>query len=79
MNTETSGAEALALKALPAALAPTNVAETMTGLRAEIARLEVDNSDLRASADLWSRLYEAATQRATELEARLLVSSRQRD
>ena len=40
-------------------------------LRAEIARLQVDNDDLRASAAIWSRLYDAAIQRATELEVLL--------
>jgi len=41
------------------------------GLRTEIAQMRVDNDDLRASAALWSLLYDAAIQRATELEARL--------
>jgi hypothetical protein len=38
------------------------------GQRAEIAQLRVDNDDLRASAALWARLYDAAMQRATEPE-----------
>lgn len=38
--------------------------------RAEIMRLRVENEDLRASAELWLYLYDAALVRANALEAR---------
>ena len=37
-------------------------------LREEIARLRHENDDLRASADLWIRCYEAACQRCRDVK-----------
>jgi hypothetical protein len=45
------------------------------GLRAEILRLRSENEDLRASAQLWLYLYDAALERANELEARFAAST----
>jgi len=45
------------------------------GLRAEILRLRSENEDLRASAQLWLHLYDAALVRANELEARFAAST----
>jgi hypothetical protein len=41
----------------------------------EIARLQEDNEDLRASAVHWLRLYDAALRRANDLEARLVAGN----
>ena len=38
---------------------------------AEIARLRSDNEDLRASAIFWGRVYDAAIERAAELQAQI--------
>ena len=48
-------------------------------VRNEISRLRDENTDLRASALLWFRLYEAAITRANEMErvaARDIASDR---
>jgi hypothetical protein len=78
MCTESPGAEPTLVDSppTPAATEPTTALATdpTAKLSAEIARLRVDNDDLRASAALWSRLYDGAIQRATELEAQLAGS-----
>jgi len=44
-------------------------------LHREIARLQKDIEDLRASAGYWLRLYDAALRRANDLEARLVAGN----
>ena len=72
MCTESRSAEPIVPTTLVVTEPTTALATDPTAkLSAEIARLRLDNDDLRASAFWWSRLYEAAIQRATALEAQL--------
>jgi hypothetical protein len=43
--------------------------DELAAARSAVARLTEDDEDLRASADIWCRLYEAALERATAAEA----------
>jgi hypothetical protein len=43
--------------------------DELTAARAAVARLTEDDEDLRASAEIWCRLYEAALERASAAEA----------
>ena len=45
---------------------PSDVVSEVERLRLEIARLQEESDDLRASAVLWRNLYERALPRATE-------------
>jgi len=75
MSTQSPSAESIPIASptTPVATEPTTTLATdlTARLSAEIARLRADNDDLRASAVRWSRLYEAAIQRATAREAPL--------
>jgi hypothetical protein len=43
--------------------------DQLIAARAEVQRLTEDDEDLRASAEIWCRLYEAALERASAAEA----------
>jgi hypothetical protein len=43
--------------------------EALEDAERELARLQEDNEDLRASAELWADLYEASLERANALES----------
>jgi hypothetical protein len=48
--------------------------EELTAARSAVARLTEDDEDLRASAEIWVRLYEAALERASAAEAAMARS-----
>jgi hypothetical protein len=48
---------------------PSDVVNEVERLRLEVARLQEERDDLRASAFLWRNLYERALPRATERDA----------
>jgi hypothetical protein len=48
--------------------------DELTAARSAVARLTEDDEDLRSSAEIWVRLYEAALERATAAEAAIARS-----
>jgi hypothetical protein len=48
--------------------------DELTAARQAVARLTEDDADLRASAEIWCRLYEAALERASAAEAAIARS-----
>jgi hypothetical protein len=48
---------------------PSGLLNDVELMRQEIARMQVENDDLRASARLWRHLYESALRRAADLHA----------